>query len=357
MAHKTKATMPGRQCSTENREQDQHTRPVAGGQRLSAPEITGTAALARFTPVLAFTPRRGTALQHTQSPEFSGDAILKIVGCILITSQYFPQWGECEPVAGALILRTSFRVAQMQLGTYPQLWGNSNIECRGQRNFTPAVFTHDFVDLTYTKNVGQTPDLAFAQPFDSTPRLSSSRRNKRFIQPDLLSSPSSFMAMASLSDNSLSSLNCTTWRSLFSLVDIVNSCDLVCSGVDNVLHCMTLSKAKPGSARTLTRPLTTNVIASNEAAMKDHITHPQGRDSDNQKLMPAYTWLFLGTPKGQTCTPVVIRTAADTEEEARAWYPRWDLTFAAKIRSECSLYQYRNGAFELTVSGLEVRHA
>ncbi|EFK2498491.1 host cell division inhibitor Icd-like protein [Citrobacter freundii] len=72
---------------------------------------------------------------------------------------------------------------------------------------------------------------------------------------------------------------------------------------------------------------------------------------------PKFTWLFLGIPKGQTCTPVVIRTTADTEEEARAWYPRWDLTFAAKIRSECSLYQYRNGAFELTVSGLEVRHA
>lgn len=108
---------------------------------------------------------------------------------------------------------------------------------------------------------------------------------------------------------------------------------------------------------TLTGPLTTAVNVDNEAAMKDHITHPQGRDSDNQKLMPAYTWLFLGIPKGQTCTPVVIRTAADTEEEARAWYPRWDLTFAAKIRSECSLYQYRNGAFELTVSGLEVHHA
>ncbi|EOX9056856.1 hypothetical protein ACPW65_004753, partial [Enterobacter roggenkampii] len=35
MAHKTKATMPGRQCSTENKQQDQHTRPVAGGQRSS----------------------------------------------------------------------------------------------------------------------------------------------------------------------------------------------------------------------------------------------------------------------------------------------------------------------------------
>ena len=90
--------------------------------------------------------------------------------------------------------------------------------------------------------------------------------------------------------------------------------------------------------------------------MNDHNTHPQERDSYPPELLPAYTWLFLGTPKGQACTPVVIRTTADTEEEARAWYPRWDLTFAAKIRSECSLYQYRNGAFELTVKGPEVQY-
>lgn len=70
-----------------------------------------------------------------------------------------------------------------------------------------------------------------------------------------------------------------------------------------------------------------------------------------------FTWLFLGTPKGQTCTPVVIRVAADTEEEARQWCPRWNLTFAAKIRSECSLLQYRSGTFELNVNELEVRHA
>lgn len=97
------------------------------------------------------------------------------------------------------------------------------------------------------------------QHFGSMPRLSSSRRKRRFIHPDLLSSPSSFIAKASRSDSSLSSLSCTTWRSLFSLVDIVNSCDLVCSGVDNVLHCMTFSKAKPGSGGTLTGPLTTTV--------------------------------------------------------------------------------------------------
>ncbi|HGW6303407.1 TPA: host cell division inhibitor Icd-like protein, partial [Escherichia coli] len=64
-----------------------------------------------------------------------------------------------------------------------------------------------------------------------------------------------------------------------------------------------------------------------------------------QKL-PKFTWLFLGTPKGRTCTPVVIRIVADSEQEAREFYSRWDLIFAAKIRSECSLYQYSSGAFE-----------
>lgn len=63
--------------------------------------------------------------------------------------------------------------------------------------------------------------------------------------------------------------------------------------------------------------------------MKDHITHPQGRNN--------YTWLFLSTPKGQTCTPIVLRTQAGTEEAARNTFPGWDLTFAAKIRTDLQL--------------------
>lgn len=315
--------MPGRQCSTENKQQDQHTRPVAGGQRSGNAifSASGTAPTAQLNHNILIS-KQSSNLSLVSS---------KIVGCILSVggtalqhTQYFPQWGECEPVAHTLFLRTSLGCVQILLLCSPVL-GRSNIECRGQRNFAPAVFTHDFVDLTYTKNVGQTPDLAFAQPFDSMPRLSSSRRNKRFIQPDLLSSPSSFMAMASLSDNSLSSLNCTTWRSLFSLVDIVNSCDLVCSGVDNVLHCMTLSKAKPGSARTLTGPLTTNVIASNEAAMKDHITHPQGRNN--------YTWRFLAINRhDKKAKPCRLSVEAATEREARRILaPHFILSLAARL--------------------------
>lgn len=118
MAQKTKATMPGRQCSTENKEQNQHTRLVAGGQSVSTVHfcILGTAPMAQLNHNM---------LISKQSSNLSLAALVssKIVGCVLITchpggtalqhTQYFPQWGECEPVAGILILCTSFRVAQI----------------------------------------------------------------------------------------------------------------------------------------------------------------------------------------------------------------------------------------------------
>lgn len=47
-----------------------------------------------------------------------------------------------------------------------------------------------------------------------------------------------------------------------------------------------------------------------------------------------FTWLFLATPKNHECTPIVLRTMADTEESARDTFPGWDLIFAAKIRTE-----------------------
>ncbi|MBJ8869313.1 host cell division inhibitor Icd-like protein [Citrobacter braakii] len=74
-------------------------------------------------------------------------------------------------------------------------------------------------------------------------------------------------------------------------------------------------------------------------------------DKQHTQTHPIFTWLFLCIPKGQTCTPVVIRIAADTEEEAYEWYSCRDLTFVTKIRSQCSLYQYHNGTYELNVLG------
>lgn len=332
MLDKTKATMPGRQCSTENREQNQHTRPAAGGQSLSAPEITGTAPLARFTPVLAFTPWRGTALQHTQSPEFSVATISQIVGCILNTRQYFPQWGECEPVAGTLILRPSLGGVQI-LPLCSSVLGRSNTWY-----------------WAYTKNVGQAPDLAFAQAFGSIPSFFNFSRQASFTHELNWPEPAASLICSSSSSSKRMFLAVLLERSksrlgFFSCIGIYHSCRVNIDGIYHLLLKQVLKTAKPGSALTLAGPLTKPLIGVTVMADKQHTqTHPK------------FTWLFLGIPKGQTCTPVVIRIAADTEKEAREWYSRWDLTFAAKIRSECPLYQHINGAYELTIAGLEVRH-
>lgn len=52
---------------------------------------------------------------------------------------------------------------------------------------------------------------------------------------------------------------------------------------------------------------------------------------------PIFTWLFLGMPKGRTCNPLVLRTEANTETEAREHFPAWSLIFAAKIRTESAV--------------------
>lgn len=330
MLDKTKATMPGRQCSTENREQNQHTRPVAGGQSMSTVHFC----------ILGTAPTAQLALNH-QYPEISGATILKIVGCVLRVggtalqhTQYFPQWGECEPVAGTLILRPSLGGVQILPLCSPVL-GRSNTWY-----------------WAYTKNVGQTPDLVFAQAFGSIPCRRNSALANSFNQfPKLTPSRSAasfscwrssgFILIWKVGDQPsplgvLSRFivdtyvrNLLTWILLCTYVNT--------SGIEKTTpqHCY-------NSLGRLTKPL----IGVTVMADKQHTqTHPK------------FTWLFLGIPKGQACTPVVIRIAADTEKEAREWYSRWDLTFAAKIRSECPLYQHINGAYELTITGLEVRHA
>lgn len=68
--------------------------------------------------------------------------------------------------------------------------------------------------------------------------------------------------------------------------------------------------------------------------MKNNTTHPQGRDS---LTLNNYTWLFLATRPGDTAAPTVLRTTAATEDAAREDFPGWNLTFAAKIRTESPL--------------------
>ena len=295
MAHKTKATMPGRQCITENKEQDQHTRSVAGGQSVSTMHfcILGTAPMAQLNHYV---------LKSKQSSNLILGALVssKIVGLIpgaegtaLQHTQYFPQWGECEPVAHTLFLRTSLGCVQILPLCSPVL-GRSNIGY---------------------------------QPFGSMPRDCSSFRKTRFIQVAREESPSFFISASSCARNSCWR-RIWYWSVLVLVLDIVITKSILSAGGCNYnvtkMVLQLLNMTKPCSARTLTGPLTKPLIGVTVMADKQHTqTHPK------------FTWLFLATPKSHPdCSPVVLRFDTDTEENARAAFPGWEMVFAAKIRAE-----------------------
>ncbi|MBZ7750520.1 host cell division inhibitor Icd-like protein [Klebsiella michiganensis] len=113
-----------------------------------------------------------------------------------------------------------------------------------------------------------------------------------------------------------------------------------------------LVSAKPGSASTLTGPLTKPLVEVTVMA-----------DNQSTQTRPEFTWLFLATPDHTPeCTPVVLRFDADTEDKARAAFPGWDLVFAAKIRAQapCRVaffdYTTRRGWEFDSAAIQEVRH-
>ncbi|HEA8843641.1 TPA: host cell division inhibitor Icd-like protein [Escherichia coli] len=75
--------------------------------------------------------------------------------------------------------------------------------------------------------------------------------------------------------------------------------------------------------------LTTNDSRSIEVAMRNHTTHPQGRDSHN---LNKYIWRFIAL---STAQPRVITIEATSEQEARQQSPAGCvMVFAARIRQE-----------------------
>lgn len=97
--------------------------------------------------------------------------------------------------------------------------------------------------------------------------------------------------------------------------------------VFNTLLMQGAETTKPGSALTLTGLLTTNDSKIIEAAMRNHTTHPQGRDSHN---LNKYIWRFIAL---STAQPRVITIVATSEQEARQQSPAGCvMVFAARIR-------------------------
>ncbi|EJD9551543.1 host cell division inhibitor Icd-like protein [Escherichia coli] len=86
-------------------------------------------------------------------------------------------------------------------------------------------------------------------------------------------------------------------------------------------------KTKPAGATNTNGLLTANDSESIEVAMRNHITHPQGRDSHN---LNKYIWRFIAL---STAQPRVITIEATSEQEARQQSPAGCvMVFAARIR-------------------------
>lgn len=172
--------------------------------------------------------------------------------------------------------------------------------------------------------------------FGSMPRLSSSRRKRRFIQPERLSSPSSCMAIDRRSYSSASKRSCTANRSfLLSLVDILNHQHVSSHQVDNVYQRQ--QKQNPVSADTPTGFLTTTVITSNEEAVLNHITPQQVRHSHTLSAgteLPSFIWLIAAVRRDcQSIAVKIHHIDAKSEHEARQTLAREHVTFfAGRIR-------------------------
>ncbi|KEL45517.1 hypothetical protein AB22_4890 [Escherichia coli 6-175-07_S1_C1] len=90
-----------------------------------------------------------------------------------------------------------------------------------------------------------------------------------------------------------------------------------------------IETTKPRTVGAVTGLLTTNDNESIEVAMRNHTTHPQGRDSHN---LNKYIWRFIAL---STAQPRVITIEATSEQEARQQSPAGCvMVFAARIRQE-----------------------
>ncbi|MBZ9530816.1 host cell division inhibitor Icd-like protein [Escherichia coli] len=122
--------------------------------------------------------------------------------------------------------------------------------------------------------------------------------------------------------------------SFFSCIGTYHHYKLKSNGTYHVKNTQPLNTAKPRSGGTLAGLLTTNDSESIEVAMRNHTTHPQGRDSHN---LNKYIWRFIAL---STAQPRVIHIEATSEQEARQQSPDGCvMVFAARIRQGVSHVQ------------------
>lgn len=169
--------------------------------------------------------------------------------------------------------------------------------------------------------------LAIHQPFGSMPRCCNSLRIIRLIQAAKESSPSACCACSIFSRKSGSKRNWNGGLPRLSLLCVDTSSTPYVMYLCVMTHyTQTTQKTTPHSAETHAGRLTTNDSNIIEVAMRNHTTHPQGRDSHN---LNKYIWRFIAL---STAQPRVITIEATSEQEARQQSPTGCvMVFAARI--------------------------
>ncbi|EKN6316734.1 host cell division inhibitor Icd-like protein [Yersinia enterocolitica] len=332
--NKTKAALQGRQCNYKKLKPSQITTlidQVNSGHKLTAP----LAQLIRDTRKSAHTGN-STDLKSLAawwvSPNLDRPQPIDISD--------FPQWGEYTPMADTLrksnLAEGESPPSKQNHGVIVQPFGSSLAFLRWRRLISPLA--------AVTRN----PAVLSPSTFSCSISSITSCGIRTVVICDF-----AFFAPVAITGSPY--IRCMSVYAEIIIKKGLKCISLMCS-VKNIgeIH---LEMARPGSVGALTGPLTTNDRLRIEVAMKNHITPISGRTAYTLNTARSkFTWLFIGTPTNTpNCTPIVLRTEADTETEARELFPAWSLTFAAKIRTECSVTDHRSGVVVFDL--MEVRHA
>lgn len=312
MSDKTKAAPHGRQCTTTK--QDQHTRRCAGGQSLTVHANTGALNFPQWSELLGIEISADPNVLHWRA--LADAEISEIID--------LHRWWKLP----------SNRVTNLQVAT-------------DHRQFYAPCLIPGILCITSGRDSAYLyPDIGYHSLWPSLVFL----RSRLLISPLAAVTKNRAVLSPSSLRSSISSM--TSWGILtvvicdfafFAPVAIAETPCVRCMSVyakemrRKDLRCISLwanfksegeihlEGAKPGSASTLTGPLTTNVIPSNEAAMKDLITSPQGRH--------IYIWRFLALNRhDKKSRPCRLSVEAATEREARSILaPHFILSLAARL--------------------------
>ncbi|EUL72243.1 hypothetical protein P833_03570 [Enterobacter hormaechei] len=273
MTGKTKAAMPGRQCNTALQKHRQITRLAAGGQTLS-----------RRNPYAQINRVRLTYGDRDKGEQYSGSWQNNVKRGLEAPTKNVESCEDNQPSLRGEPLHNSLIVAQNR----PFLRG-------AVHSITGSNPVQPFGSMPCRRN------SARASSFNQLPRLTPSRsaaslsccRNSGVIRIwKVGDSPSPFGVLSRLIVD-MYVRNLIAWILLCTYVITTN-----------------MQKTTPRTAGTVPGRLTSTDKLRIEEAMKDHITHPQGRKS--------YIWRFLALSAiGRN----VIHITATTEREAREQSP------------------------------------